>query len=508
MADGNQLPVLVAGAGPTGLVLALSLARHGVRCRVIDAASHAGEQSRAMAVQARTLEFYRQFGFADEIVQQGVVAEAVHLREGGREVLHAFFRDMGAGISPYPFVLTYPQDDHERFLERRLADAGVQVERDARLTGFTQDAVGVRARVSHGDGQEEDIEAAYLCGCDGAHSQVRQSLQMGFPGGTYEVLFYVADVKIAGEFQRDAFFNLGEDLIGLMFPVRSSGMQRLIGLVPQALAHRTDLTFEDLRTFVEPLVDVKVEEVNWFSTYHVHHRVAEHFRAGRAFLLGDAGHVHSPAGGQGMNTGIGDAINLGWKLAQVVRGAAGEALLDSYEVERIGFARQLVATTDRLFTAMVAKGVRGELTRRLLAPLVLAVGTRFGVTRHAIFRTVSQTQTTYRRSPISDGTVGTVQGGDRLPWAGEGTDNFAPLRAPGWQMHVYGSADDEVRRACGEVSLPLHEFSWGPGPRDAGLRRDAGYLVRPDGYVGMVAVHKRIAEALRAYVQRHALQFA
>jgi 2-polyprenyl-6-methoxyphenol hydroxylase-like FAD-dependent oxidoreductase len=152
-----------------------------------------------------------------------------------------------------------------------------------------------------------------------------------------------------------------------MFPVRSSGMQRLIGLVPPELSHRENLAFEDIRAQVEPLLDVKVTEVNWFSTYRVHHRVAEKFRVGRAFLVGDAAHIHSPAGGQGMNTEIGDAINLGWKIAHVLQNRADTSLLDTYEPERIRFARSLVSTTDHAFTGLVAEGVAGEFTRKIVS---------------------------------------------------------------------------------------------------------------------------------------------
>src|SRR5262249_53085675 len=159
--------------------------------------------------------------------------------------------------------------------------------------------------------------------------------------------------------------------------------------------------------------DISVTDVNWFSTYRVHHRVAERFRVGRALLLGDAAHIHSPAGGQGMNTGIGDAINLGWKLAQVLQGRAAPALLDSYEPERIGFARTLVSTTDRAFRPMVAEGIKGEFTRRVLAPLFMTIATRFALSRHAIFRIISQTRIHYAGSRLSEGKAGEVEGGDR-----------------------------------------------------------------------------------------------
>src|SRR5215467_3964182 len=287
--------VLIVGAGPTGLVLALSLARRGVPFRIISDAAGPGEHSRAMAVQARTLEFYDQFGFADEVVRQGIPADRVHLREGGekrpgREVLCVSFGDLGEGLSPYPFPLAYPQDDHERFLIGKLNEAGANIEWRSRLMSFTQDADNIRATVSH-DGHASALEAEYICGCDGAHSRVREILGIGFPGGTYDQLFYVADVQIAGGFQRDLYINLGEHILTLMFPVRSSGMQRLIGLVPPQFSERDDLKFEDIRSQEESLLDIKVTEVNWFSRYRVHHRVADRFRVGRVFLLGDAGHI-------------------------------------------------------------------------------------------------------------------------------------------------------------------------------------------------------------------------
>jgi 2-polyprenyl-6-methoxyphenol hydroxylase-like FAD-dependent oxidoreductase len=504
--------VLIVGAGPTGLNLALALARRNVACRLISDADGPGHESRAMVVQARTLEFYGQLGFADAVVERGVIAETAHVREGGesspsREVLSISFKEMGAGLSPYPFALAYPQDDHERFLIEMLSRENVAVEWGARLTGFREDADGIRATIEHRRGQVEETDTAYICGCDGARSCVRETLQLGFPGGTYDQLFYVADVKIAGGAPRDLFINLGEHILTLMFPVRSSGMQRLIGLVPPELSHRDTLVFEDIRGRVEPLLDIHVTDVNWFSTYRVHHRVADKFRVGRAFLAGDAGHIHSPAGGQGMNTGIGDAVNLGWKVAHVLQGRADPSLLDTYESERIGFARSLVATTDRAFTGLVGEGVVGEFTRRIVAPLIFGVVTRFSLGRRAIFRTISQMRIHYPDSPLSDGTAGEVHGGDRLPWTGAGgPDNFAPLRSMNWQAHVYGDADPVLQIACRELDVPLRAFAWNDGAKAAGLERHALYLVRPDGYIALAASGD-VASRLRSFRERFNLRF-
>jgi FAD binding domain len=216
--------------------------------------------------------------------------------------------------------------------------------------------------------------------------------------------------------------------------------------------------------------------------------VAAHFREGLAFLLGDAAHIHSPVGGQGMNTGIGDAVNLAWKLAAVLHGRAGGSLLDSYEPERIGFARRLVATTDRAFTGVTNPGAVARLIRLHLVPLLLAPMYSLKPVRRLMFRTVSQTAINYRSSSLSEGRAGKIHGGDRLSWVkseATGDDNFAPLTSLSWQVHVYGDAAPEVRTACESHHLPLHVFPWGPAASRAGLGRNAVYLVRPDGYVAL-----------------------
>ena len=294
-----------------------------------------------------------------------------------------------------------------------------------------------------------------------------------------------------------------------MMLVRTRGMQRLIGLIPSELEKKIDVTFDDLRGEVEPLIGAKVEHVNWFSTYRVHHRVAEHLRVGRTFLAGDAGHIHSPTGGQGMNTGIGDAINLGWKLADVMRGRASPVILDTYEAERLPFAKRLVATTDRVFEAIISGGFKGELVRNWLAPAVINIATRLPATKHQAFRTVSQTAIGYRDSVLSEGDAG-LHGGDRLPWIkphdGD-EDNFKPLQSLDWQVHVYGRPEVGLDEACAKLRVALHVVPWSNGARDVGLLRDAAYLVRPDGYIALAA-HADCAIKLKGYTTRLGLNFA
>jgi hypothetical protein len=222
-------------------------------------------------------------------------------------------------------------------------------------------------------------------------------------------------------------------------------------------------------------------------------------------LLGDAAHIHSPAGGQGMNTGIGDAINLAWKLAAVAAGRAPDKLLDSYEAERIGFARRLVATTDRVFSFATAAGRIADIIRTRVAPVLIPMAAAFEAVRDYMFRTVSQITLNYRHGPLSRGAAGHVHGGDRLPWVRvDAADNFATLASMDWQVHVYGSASVELAAWCAAHTLPLHKFGWRSEYEAAGLARDALYLLRPDTYVAL-ADASGAPDALARYFADHGI---
>jgi 2-polyprenyl-6-methoxyphenol hydroxylase-like FAD-dependent oxidoreductase len=480
--------VLIVGAGPTGLVLALWLRKLGLKVRIIDRAAQPGSTSRALAVQARTLELYRQLDLAEAVVRAGHKVPAVNLWARGERKARLQFDTIGADLTPYSFLEIYPQDEHERLLIARLQDFGVHVERQTELLDFTDVGGAVRARLGSLSGVRETCEAAYLAGCDGARSRVRDVLATGFPGGTYRQLFYVADMQGSGPpVNGELHVDLDEADFLAVFPLAGAGRARLIGTVRDGRAERAEnLRFEDVSDRAMDNMKLAVERINWFSTYHVHHRVSAHFRHGRAFLLGDAAHIHSPVGGQGMNTGIGDAINLAWKLAAVSAGRAPDALLESYELERMRFARRLVATTDRAFTFVTADGPIAGLVRTRLAPVVLAKATSFEAVREFMFRTVSQITLDYRDAPLSVGRAGKVHGGDRLPWAKcDQGDNHASLTEPVWQVHVYGDADETLRAECAARRLPLHVFPWDTAFERAGLARNASYLLRPDTYVAL-----------------------
>jgi 2-polyprenyl-6-methoxyphenol hydroxylase-like FAD-dependent oxidoreductase len=513
MTTDHNTDVLIVGAGPTGLVLALWLARAGVRLRIIDKTAEPGTTSRALAVQARTLEFYQQLGFADDVVTAGRKMLAGNFWVRGKRAAHILLGEMGKGISPFSYALIYPQDEHERLLIDLLREAGVEVERQTELLRFEETADGITAQLRHADGREEPCTAAYIAGCDGARSTVREALGIGFPGGTYEHLFYVADVDASGQTMKgELHVALDKTDFLVVFPLKGERRARLIGTIRQEFEDQAEkLTWNDVSKRVLEWIRIDVERVNWFSTYRVHHRVAGRFRQGRIFLLGDAAHIHSPVGGQGMNTGIGDAVNLAWKLAAVLQGRAHASVLDSYEQERIGFARELVKTTDQAFTSVTSSGWMARLIRLRLAPLAIPLLLSSTAVRRMMFRRVSQIAIDYEGSNLSTGWTESVRGGDRLPWIrnanGAGEDNFAPLRSRDWQVHVYGDAANELRDLCAAHRIPLHVYPWRKQMQCTGVWRNAAYLVRPDGYVGLADAVGNAA-AVASYLDAHGIRIA
>ncbi|MGN6481824.1 FAD-dependent monooxygenase [Luteibacter sp.] len=500
--------VLITGAGPTGLVLALWLTAQGIKVRIIDKKDGPGDTSRAMVVQARTLELYRQLDLTETIMAAGHRMVAINMWTRGKHAARLPLQDAGAGISPYPSPLMYPQDHHERVLGQRLESMGVTIERQTELVSLEQGADSVTARIRRADGSEETTTARYIAGCDGARSTVREQLGIGFEGGTYRSVFYVADVKLEGLKNPDeGSVSLENNDFVLMLPYDSNGRARLIGTVSDERAETAEkLTFDDVRQDAIGRVGVKVEEVTWFSSYRVHHRVAETFRRDRVFLLGDAGHVHSPAGGQGMNTGILDAINLAWKLAAVLRGDAPDPLLDTYVKERQGFAHQLVQTTDRGFSLMTSGGSLANFLRVNVMPYAAHVAFEMAAARRAMFKLISQTELAYHDSALSDGEAGKVKGGDRLPWVRMGDkDNYGPLERIGWQVHVYGEPRPELMAWCLHRGVALRDFGWEPEFEKAGLAENAAYLLRPDTWVALAEPDGSV-EALERYFESHGLK--
>ena len=509
--------VLIVGAGPTGLMLANQLARRGVRATIID--RHAGPslQTRALAVHARTLEIYARMGLIDRALELGKRATGANLWTHGRPSARVPLGDIGQDLSPYPFVLILGQDDNERVLGEKLRDGGVEVRWNTELVGLVQHASHVEARIRHPDGTIGDVAVAWVAGCDGARSAVRELSGIPFEGAPYEHVFFVADTQMTGPMVPDELnVYLWRRGFHLFFPMRGRDHWRVVGILPEHLREKNDLTFPEVIPAVrqEAGAELSFTACSWFSTYRIHHRCAARFREGRCFLLGDAAHIHSPMGGQGMNTGLQDAYNLAWKLALVVSRRAGSILLDSFEDERMPVAHRLLSTTDRAFSLVSSDSWLAGLVRTRVIAKIMGAAMRIDRIRRLAFLTISQTGIRYPDGPLSrtlDGLPATApRAGDRFPWLrvklasnGPVEDLFDQLDDTRFNLIAIGQGlPHGALSALGDLVV-VHEVSSDPANQRE-LARNAVpwpsfYLLRPDGHVGLAGTQLE-GDTVAAYI--------
>ncbi len=490
-----QTDVLIVGAGPTGLSLARQLARFGVDFVIVDKREGTTPHSKAIGVQARTLEIYDQVGIADALIAKGWIANTARLIGGGEVRGEIDFGGFGSGMSPFPFLLVLEQGIHERIVYEDLNKTGRDVRWLTEMLVFSSGEDHVTAQI-RSSGEVETIEAKYLVGCDGAHSPVRRALGLKFEGSTFERLFYVADVEIDWEFAHDALHvNLGEDTLTAFFPMVGDRRWRIVGTFPEG--HDKDageILFDEIERRVAQDTSLKfdITKVNWFSVYKVHSRAVERFSSGRCFLAGDAAHIHTPAGAQGMNTGIQDGYNLAWKLAEVVKHGADPSLLETYNEERLPNARRLLKTTDRFFDFAASDEWLISFVRKNVFPYVANFALGFDSIRQIVFPLVSQIGINYRESSLSEN-VGafSVQAGDRMPWfETEGQSIYDSLREARFHLIMFADGNSEAppvpegwRDRIDSQILPLDEVV-----REHFGRDDPFYVVlRPDNYIGMIS---------------------
>jgi len=508
--------VLVVGAGPTGLMLANQLVRRGVRVVIIDRHARPALQSRALGVQPRTLEIYAKLGIVDRALELGKPGTGVNLWAQGRKLARVPFGQAGHDVTPYPFILILGQDDNERIMGDKLRELGLAVQWNTELVGLAQEGDKVTATLKLAGGTRRAIVAAWVAGCDGAHSSVRELSGITFPGAPYEHVFFVADTEATGSMIADEVnVYLWREGFHLLFPMRGKDHWRIVGILPPSL-RRDDVKFESVIPSLrkEAGAELLFKACTWFSTYRIHHRAAARFRDRRCFLLGDAAHIHSPVGAQGMNTGLQDAYNLAWKLALVVKDRADAALLDSYEEERIPVARFLLNTTDRGFRLAVSDSWLAGLFRTEVIARVVAFAMSRERFQKVAFRLVSQTGIRYRKSALSRSLEGLPESapgaGDRFPWLrlkfrtdGSVEDLFQKLDDTHFNLIVLGQpAPSEGALDLGGL-LRVHLIPADP-INDAELARaqipkPSFYLLRPDGHVGLCGT--RIdAAAVKQYV--------
>src|SRR5215208_3446744 len=374
-----MLEALIVGAGPTGLTLAAGLARFGVQFRLVDRAMDRAHESRALGVQARSLEVLQTLGLGEVLVRRGNASARLLLDLGQRRTAEARLGDFGVADTRFPFILFVSQAETEGVLADHLASVGVVVERGVELLDATPEPDCVRCLLRQPDGKEEQVRVRYLLGCDGAHSTVRKRAGIPFQGDAYLQDFVLGHVEVDGPLERNTLhsFAVGRG-VAMFFPLGSPTTWRVIGAAGNEAGRRTtsDLSLGELQQLVDGATGggLILRDPAWLSHFRLHHRQAAHYRTGRIFLAGDAAHIHSPVGAQGMNTGIQDAWNLAWKLALVVQGKAVDALLDSYEAERWPVGRRLLRYTDRLFstfTSVISGRPLATWARRAVVPHVI-----------------------------------------------------------------------------------------------------------------------------------------
>ena len=510
--------VLVVGAGPTGLTLTAQLAAFGIQTRIVDRQRDRVHESRALVMQPRSLEVLRGLGIAQTLVERGRDAVQLRIHFGTRVVGMRLF-DIGLEDTSYPFLLFISQAETEAILNEHLVWQGVTVERGVELVGFSAGAEEVICTLRDADGETEQVRCRYLVGCDGAHSTIREGAKIPFEGGTYPQTFVLADLEVDGELDTEAGHAfLGDDGIVLFFPLGTPATWRIVGMRPRTddarnpLRKTEQLSLDELQRICDRFTGgtLRLREPVWLTYFRLHHRQAARYRSGRVFLAGDAAHVHSPAGAQGMNTGIQDAWNLGWKLALVASGAADPALLDSYEPERLPVGRFVLRLSDRGSTIATSNSAFVRLMRTQIAPRLVPLLLRSDKGRAFGFRTISQLAINYRGSPaVQEGSRPPRTGpraGDRLPDARivrEGQESWLheALVAPAFHLLLCGpTADwpDDQLSAMQErygALLAVHRLTREPGrgilldPSGktlAGLGggRAAQYLIRPDGHIG------------------------
>jgi 2-polyprenyl-6-methoxyphenol hydroxylase-like FAD-dependent oxidoreductase len=498
--------VLIVGAGPTGLMMASQLARFGIPFRIIEKNEGPTTQSRALVIQPRSLEIFEQMGIAESAVKQGRIFQTINYVVNGKLAQRVPLGHFGKGLTQFPYLLILEQSKTEPLLVNFLKQQGHNIDWQTELVSFNQSDSGISATLRHID-KEEGIETDWLIGADGASSLVRKILAIPFGGETYKESLFVLDCKINWPFKDDeAAIALSKDAFGLFFPM-TDGRCRVSGIVSEGYAEKNTISFEEVsRDFARNLkMDLTLSDPQWISLYHAHHRYVAEFRKGRCFLTGDAAHVHSPAGAQGMNTGLQDAYNLAWKLSFVIRGRADEKLLDTYHAERLPIARKLVRTTDRLFGITVSQNPLIVFWRVHVMPRLVALIPKEKHLMRFAFRLISQIGIHYRDSSLSrNASLGSFprkapRPGDRLPFLMfQDKNNLiniqAQVKAPAFHLLLFPGTQNEavinrVRSIFDEQDnvIQVETIRLTSGTEDLyrhlGVQNGGYYLVRPDMYV-------------------------
>lgn len=478
MADKTR--ILIAGAGPVGLTLAIELTRYGIPVRIVDKAASRTTTSKALSVWSRTLELLHPTGLVSQFLESGFKCHGTKIVADNKTIARVSFDSIE---SPYPFALMLPQSETERILEDHLNERGVKVERQVEMTGLKARDGSVVATLRDRAGNVEAVETEWFAGCDGAHSATRHALGMTFEGTIEPSDWAIADVSIDGldDPERLSIFWHAEGIIAV-FPITPTRFRVIADLgTATGDGHRADPTLEEVQALFDRRGPggVRLGNPIWLTAFRINERKVRDYSRGRVFLAGDAAHIHSPAGGQGMNTGMQDAFNLAWKLAMVARGDAAASLLDSYSIERSAVGDVVLRNASKMTDAAVLRNPIAQAIRNRIAHLAL----EFPQVQHRLAQTLAEVGIAYVKSPLSVTAPGTegLKGG---PSAGE---RWAPAHADASPFGA-GAVPGFVLVGDPAVTEPLAaQFPKLIAATEPGPFEDVLWLVRPDGYVGLTA---------------------
>jgi len=506
--------VLIIGAGPTGLSLACQLLRYGIDFIVVEKNDGITPYSKAIGVQARTLEILEQIGLAEAVVARGSIADRARLLIDGDVRGELDFSNIGKDLSPFPFILMLEQSKTERLLYEYLQSHQQDVLWKTELETFSQDSGGVVARVKTTGNRPQAIRAKFIVGCDGPKSLVRHTLGLTFEGSTFERVFYVADALIDWKMSHDALHVcFSKDSFVVFFPLMGEKRYRIVGVIPEEFSKdESEISYEEIEMRIksETRLDLDIHNVEWFSTYKVHTRHVNKFQAGRGFLAGDSAHVHTPAGAQGMNTGIQDGYNLAWKMALVIRGKADEELLATYNEERLENAKRLLKTTDRFFGFAAGTDWLLNFLRLNLFPPLAKHLFSFEPVRKLLFPIISQIGINYRHSSLSKHAGDEnfeVKAGDRMPYfLVDGQSIYDKLHLPKFHLLAFSEAPGDFQGLRAEVEnryadlVDFNIISLSPKVAETfGTDRSFAVVLRPDCYLGYICAETSLND-LRIYL--------
>jgi len=403
--------------------------------------------------------------------------------------------NVGEGLSPYPYMLVFEQSRNEQLMYDWLRENKQDVRWQTELLNFSQNDSAVTASIKTADGQIQTIEASYLVGCDGPHSLVRRNLGLSFAGSTFERLFYVADVYIDWKFTHDALtVCIAPHSVVAFFPLPGEKRWRIVGSFPEGvMKDESDVVYEEIEEQIkkEAQLELDITRVDWFSTYKVHTRHVDRFSSGRCFVAGDAAHIHTPAGGQGMNTGIQDGYNLAWKLAMVLKHSAHVSLLDTYNEERLPNAKRLTETTDRMFNLAAGTDWFVSLIRTTIFPPMARYILSIDAIRKRFFIMISQIGISYRDNSLSlhgEDHDFEVKAGDRMPhFVVDGESIFDKLRAPKFHLLSFSDGQTQPDGLQSTDVLDTQTIALYPHVTEVfGASKSFSVLLRPDNHIALI----------------------